>query len=321
MGKRKYDTHIAEDIKRFVAEGHTRQEACDAFAVPYHVVARACKGMDALAVRNEALRAYKAEGHTMQEVANHFGLTKDTVKNVCKNVAPQRWKYNQYSSVPLDERGRKYVERYAPGFEYAGNYTGHAGTIDLRCKVCGTVQTKATVTVRHPDRPTRCDACYRAAIDARKKEKPKKIKEKPLVLPVRSVRQISLSVCKECGAMFASERAGVEYCSDECRKKKANRYSTRRKDKRLAGVKRDSGIDTKSVFKRDGGVCYICGRMCDCNDFVMKGGTVIAGDWYPSVDHVQPIAHGGTDTWDNVRLAHRRCNYLKSDNPPTTETA
>lgn len=57
--------------------------------------------------------------------------------------------------------------------------------------------------------------------------------------------------------------------------------------------------------------------MCDWNDFVMKGGTVITGDWYPSVDHVQPIAHGGTDTWDNVRLAHRRCNYLKSDSPPT----
>ena len=41
--------------------------------------------------------------------------------------------------------------------------------------------------------------------------------------------------------------------------------------------------------------------------------TFIAGNKYPSVDHMIPIAKGGTHTWDNVQLAHRYCNSIKSD--------
>lgn len=34
---------------------------------------------------------------------------------------------------------------------------------------------------------------------------------------------------------------------------------------------------------------------------------------YPSIDHIIPVSHGGTHTWDNVELAHRYCNGVKSD--------
>lgn len=34
---------------------------------------------------------------------------------------------------------------------------------------------------------------------------------------------------------------------------------------------------------------------------------------YPNVEHVIPISKGGTHTWDNVKLAHRKCNWEKGD--------
>ena len=42
-------------------------------------------------------------------------------------------------------------------------------------------------------------------------------------------------------------------------------------------------------------------------------GHFIAGGRYPSIDHASPVAKGGAHTWDNVRLAHRDCNSVKSD--------
>ena len=50
-------------------------------------------------------------------------------------------------------------------------------------------------------------------------------------------------------------------------------------------------------------------------------GYFLAGDNYPSRDHVVPLAKGGTHTWDNVKLAHFRCNTLKRDNMPKLELA
>jgi 5-methylcytosine-specific restriction endonuclease McrA len=45
-----------------------------------------------------------------------------------------------------------------------------------------------------------------------------------------------------------------------------------------------------------------------------EGGNFITGDNYPTIDHITPISKGGTHTWDNVGLACKRCNTLKSNN-------
>ena len=42
-------------------------------------------------------------------------------------------------------------------------------------------------------------------------------------------------------------------------------------------------------------------------------GYFIAGNSYPSIDHIIPVSRGGTHTWDNVQLAHRYCNSIKSN--------
>lgn len=48
-------------------------------------------------------------------------------------------------------------------------------------------------------------------------------------------------------------------------------------------------------------------RMRELAIRIVEGG----GDNYPSVDHIVPLAKGGLHSWDNVQLAHFKCNTLK----------
>lgn len=75
----------------------------------------------------------------------------------------------------------------------------------------------------------------------------------------------------------------------------------------------DKDITLQGLFKRDQGVCHICGLRCLWDDYITRDGVVICGEWYPSIDHVIPLAKGGYHSWENVKLAHRRCNTIKSD--------
>ena len=67
-------------------------------------------------------------------------------------------------------------------------------------------------------------------------------------------------------------------------------------------------------MQRDDNICKICGRQVDTEDYYYTDeGYFIAGNNYPSIDHIIPLAKGGTHTWDNIQLAHRHCNTIKND--------
>ncbi|WP_153301198.1 HNH endonuclease [Priestia flexa] len=68
----------------------------------------------------------------------------------------------------------------------------------------------------------------------------------------------------------------------------------------------DWDISIERLMKRDKGICYLCNESVDIKLDPNH-------DYYPSIEHVIPVAKGGTHSWDNVKLAHRKCNYLKSD--------
>ncbi|MBQ1352344.1 MAG: HNH endonuclease [Firmicutes bacterium] len=87
-----------------------------------------------------------------------------------------------------------------------------------------------------------------------------------------------------------------------------------RRRARLKAQMVDKDITIEGLFRRDKGVCSLCGGRCDLEDYTVREGVFIAGDWYPSVDHIKPISKGGLHSWGNVQLAHKRCNTLKSDN-------
>lgn len=107
--------------------------------------------------------------------------------------------------------------------------------------------------------------------------------------------------CKECGTIFIGDSKSARYCSDACRKRADNRDH----DKRIyRNGQPDLSITLTKVFKRDGGICQICGKRigfdCDSNS-----------DDYPSIDHILPLAKGGLHQWNNVQLACRGCNTAK----------
>ena len=132
--------------------------------------------------------------------------------------------------------------------------------------------------------------------------------EKPQRLPV-------IRMCNECGCEFVASSSRNIYCSHVCYKRANNRISTARKDRRLhQNGKPDLSITLAKLYERDGGRCRVCGIVCDWHDInVKEDGVMIAGETYPSVDHVLPVAKGGKHEWSNVQLLCRHCNSIKGD--------
>lgn len=267
-------------------------------------------------IRNKEMRLYKAEGHTNKEVAEKFNLTEASAKLICKGIAPQK------STPPTNGRGIKsdnevasFIAERQKGFEYAGNYTGADGTVDLKCKECGSITTRSMITVRH--KGIKCRECERIAkekqeanesllkwfngivADIRKEEKRIKAQEK---------EEARWHPCAVCGKPTKRPR----FCSNECYRTTTN-YIRGSSDRLNKTNIIDSDITLKRLFKKEWGVCYLCGESCDWNDYtITKSGVFIAGNTYPSIDHLVPLSKGGLHSWDNVRLAHRICNTKKS---------
>lgn len=158
-----------------------------------------------------------------------------------------------------------------------------------------------------------CSKLEREQAEAEKKQKAEEIRQerKRLALDketARSIKAESFHPCPVCGEPTNGFKV---YCSERCRNKAHNSTKEVRRRKKIRTVTIDKDITVAGLFKRDGGVCYLCGNPCNLEDYTVRDGTIIAGDWYPSIDHVVPLIQGGVHAWDNVKLAHRRCNSLK----------
>lgn len=200
--------------------------------------------------------------------------------------------------IKTDEQVAAMVERYLPDFEYAGNYTGCDGRVDLRCKECGTIINRSMVTVRHGN--VRCRVCEHrsqqdlGAIAVEQMEEQEKAKEHP---------------CPNCGKLTTRPI----YCCEKCKHTAATSRRNFIKKIRMEEPEADLDITLHRLYERDEGICWLCGERCDYQDFTVDGNTFIAGNRYPSIDHVMPLSKGGRHTWDNVKLAHRICNTKKGN--------
>lgn len=109
-------------------------------------------------------------------------------------------------------------------------------------------------------------------------------------------RPPSVKTCASCGAtidMTLPTRTGQRRRSTTrlCRScGRRNRYS----------------LTAKQLAERDGTSCKICGADVD-----MSLTRKVDRDRCPSVDHILPVAHGGSDAPENLQLAHLRCNREK----------
>lgn len=73
---------------------------------------------------------------------------------------------------------------------------------------------------------------------------------------------------------------------------------------RLRHQQRRAGMPLSELAERDGWRCYLCGELVDEAD--------------AEVDHIVPVALGGTTLPENVALTHRNCNRRKQHKPIPT---
>lgn len=276
--------------------------------------------------RNQEMREYKAQGKTMRDVAEHFGMNEKYVNVICKGIAPQKPKSRKGIESPLkgvvdEDNAIRMIAERLPNIEYAGGFTGCDGRVNLRCKRCGAVFNRSMISVRK--KQTSCPECRKkkSEVLARQKAEEKAARElerekRRIQAEARRVerklnqerkKKESLHPCAVCGKITARPK----YCSDDCLHHAMNARHEYKRRIKIKSAYVDKGISVKSLFKRDKGVCHICGKECSLEDYIIRDGTFIAGDWYPSVDHVVALSKGGLHSWANVKLAHRLCNTIK----------
>ena len=89
------------------------------------------------------------------------------------------------------------------------------------------------------------------------------------------------------------------------REKNPERYrelheeGNRRREMRIYGNDYEEGITLDAVFEHDNGTCKLCDTKCLRE--------------HASIDHVVAVSRGGGHIWDNVQLAHGRCNTAKGN--------
>lgn len=141
----------------------------------------------------------------------------------------------------------------------------------------------------------------------------------------RQREQSKYKACANCGEIFKPKRSTAMYCSERCSKaaymarhiddvrEKRKTHKRLREAKATGNGKVDYSITLARLIERDNHVCQLCGREVNENDYVYVGDTFIAGNDYPSIDHIKPLSKGGVHQWNNVQLAHRLCNSIKNN--------
>ncbi len=199
---------------------------------------------------------------------------------------------------------------------------------------------------------TLCPPCARRIAGLKRRTETPKVRK-----PKQAIKcKVSFINCKECANVFASRTKARIYCSTpclyagnlkdkrddyaanlskacrdcgvditslpwsrlcpKCRRvidTEAHRAGQQRRRARLRGVEHES-IIARQIYEHDDWTCGICGLPVD-------QALTYPHKMSASLDHVIPIARGGTHTKGNVQCSHLVCNVLKGDKMPTPQNA
>lgn len=178
---------------------------------------------------------------------------------------------------------------------------GGAKRVRIKCRKCNTIIERAESTVRQKN--IECDCC--------KKNQQLQNERIKLIRFLYALKKAKTpQTCECCGKVFYSQYT-KKYCSGKCKKKQKRRGSESiRRRCRKYNVYYDPSVTSVKIFVRDQYRCKICGLMCNTEDNTWNG---YFGPFSPTVDHIIPLAKGGTHTWNNVQCAHAICNSYKRD--------
>lgn len=257
------------------------------------------------------------DGMPRDEVRNRYNINRSQLREIIKTYGDDSLKIDQ--ALNDEQISAKLIEN-GTLLRYAGEYK-RGKYIMLSCDICGSVMryTGSSLYKR-----VSCKECKRREQEQRQQQAEKEKAERAAAIEqarAEAAKQRAMQhearrreiVCPVCGESFITYKAKQITCSPECGRKRANIRHTRRNDTRISKDKRIDKISLDVLFRRDSGVCHICGKQCDWKDYTQTDTAFIAGNLYPSVDHVVPVSLGGTDSWDNVMLAHRICNSVRGN--------
>ena len=265
-------------------------------------------------------------GNEFERVYERLLTKKFESKCGCPECAERDGRARQHHKGKIIEAEKAKERMKAIGFELL-EYTGADNKIKVKCLECGETfehnsfhnfmsinKSKRYCPAEHKQKQNDAQIGKRLAEQAKRLKDQQEAKQWPFEkLKQRLTRnKVVKCVCANCGEEFFGHE-GMKYCSKRCRQRQNERERAILKDQRIKSRKRDKGITLDKVFKRSNGICYLCGCKCDYDDYIIRDGTFIAGNKYPSIEHIKPIAKGGTDTWNNVALACRLCNSHKAD--------
>lgn len=118
--------------------------------------------------------------------------------------------------------------------------------------------------------------------------------------------------CATCSAPFISEhfeRTCGTACADQ-RHREAKRADKHRRRAIILGADHER-FTSREIHERDGWACWICHRPVDRDADPQS-------DRAPSLDHIIPLANGGTHQRANTATACRGCNARRSNLPTLT---
>lgn len=179
--------------------------------------------------------------------------------------------------------------------------------------VCGCCGKTAQV-----DRPTRkhCSTACGAKVGGAATRLPRPVEvytgppwEDPRRTPAHAIatRLLTSGQCRICNTWFVSVYPHIT-CSDQCQQEYRTRRRQHGKDRRRAR-KRDAFVENvhrKQVWERDGYRCHLCRKKTDPTKPVPHPRA-------PTIDHVIPLASGGTHEPSNCRTACFLCNSTKGN--------
>lgn len=289
----------------------------------------------------QSVRRMREEGKTVKEIADALRMTKGGVYAIIRKFDIQLkettatricgWCGNQFTynkakngnkkycceecqrkagrtlTKPNDDVAKDLVKRVGDEWEYAGGYTGSDGFMNIKHKPCGSVIRKSCVSIRK-SKHIKCNCCIRTEAETRRIANIKKLNEiRQFNRPIKKHTQIEMKECIVCGSLYVSSKRR-NYCSDVCLNQSMKHYSNMKKEARRkqSYTHESRTISLSKLYERDGGVCWICGGLCDIDGDPNSNG-------YASIDHVKPISKGGKDQWNNIRLAHRLCNSMRGN--------
>lgn len=117
--------------------------------------------------------------------------------------------------------------------------------------------------------------------------------------------RIYIRLCPDCDAPVTMRHKGgtIRVCK-VCRVIRNQAINARKNHaRRTAGP---PALSVNEIAARDGCRCHIC----NCKvDMTLSG----MAKWGPTIEHIVPVSHGGTNEPANLALAHRYCNTARGN--------